>query len=192
MKKLVKFAMSFLVPRIIKNMYLMARYSCIIHPSADIKFINNIIIGKGAILGRVYITAQGPIRIGSKSFINDNVILNSKTGYIHIGSETSINHNSVVFGNGGVEIGNRCAIGLNVQIVKNHRIPERLIDSYDEITPGKTIVGDSVWLCSNVVIVDGVTVGSYSVVGSNSLVSRDIPEAVIAGGIPAKVLKGRE
>jgi acetyltransferase-like isoleucine patch superfamily enzyme len=192
MKKIFRYSMALLLPSFIKNIWLMLRYRCLIHPGAKILFPGNVTIGKGAILGKCSIVAQGPIYVGAKCFINDHVILNSKTGYITIGDHTSINHFSVFFGNGGVEVGSYCAIGLNVQVVKNHVIPPNRGQGYLQITEGKTIIGDSVWLCSNVVVVDGVTVGSYSVVGSNSLVTQDIPDSVIAGGVPAKVLKDRE
>lgn len=192
MKKVLKYALTLLIPNFIVNIWLMLRYRCIIHLGAKILFPVNVTIGKGTIIGKCNIVAQGPVRIGEKCFINDHVILNSKTGYITIGDYTNINHHSVFFGNGGVEIGKHCAIGLNVQVVKNHVIPANRGAGYPKITEGKTVVGDSVWLCSNVVVVDGVTVGSYSVIGSNSLVSQDVPGSAIAGGVPAKVLKERE
>jgi acetyltransferase-like isoleucine patch superfamily enzyme len=192
MNKFFKYAAAILVPNVITNIRLMIKYHCVVHPGAFVAFPRNLTIGRGTVIGRCEIIAQGPIRIGSDCFINDHVILNSKTGYITIGEHTSINHYSVLFGNGGVEIGAHCAIGLNVQIVKNHIIPPDNSPGYPEVTEGKTTVGDSVWLCSNVVLVDGVTVGSFSVVGSNSLVSRSIPASVVAGGVPARVLCPRQ
>ena len=54
------------------------------------------------------------------------------------------------------------------------------------------MIGDSVWLCSNVVVVDGVTIGNYAVVGAQSLVATDIAEGVIAAGSPARAVKQRE
>jgi acetyltransferase-like isoleucine patch superfamily enzyme len=191
MKKIFKYAISMFLPKIFKNFFLMAKYHCIIHPSANIVFPRNLKIGKGTIIGKCDIRAQGPISIGEKSFINDYVILNSKTGYITIGDRTSINHYSVFFGNGGVEIGSDCAIGLNVQIVKNHIISPECEPGYPVVTESKTIIGDSVWICSNVVVVDGVKIGNFSVVGSNSLVVENIPERMIAGGTPAKTLRKR-
>ncbi|MFA5303071.1 MAG: hypothetical protein WC393_00855 [Candidatus Nanoarchaeia archaeon] len=191
MKNSKKFILiiSSMIPSIFKNIYLMIKYKCIIHPCANIFFLNNLKIGKGAYLGRCDILAQGPISIGKNCIINDYVILNSKTGYINIGDGSSVNSFSVIYGNGGVEIGKNNAIAQAVKIVKNHKIPKYKHEGYVKLSEKKTIIGDNVWLCANVVVVDGVKIGSFSVIGANSLVSRDVPESVIAAGNPAKVLR---
>lgn len=55
---------------------------------------------------------------------------------------------------------------------------------------GKPIViGDSVWIGGNTVINPGVTIGSNVVIGSGSVVTKDIPDGVIAVGNPCKVLR---
>lgn len=191
MNKLARYAANLLVPSILVNLWLMVRYRCVIHPGARILFPANVRIGEGSMIGKCTIVGQGPIRIGRKCFINDHAILNAKTGYIEIGDQTSINHYSVVFGNGGVEIGRHCAIGLNVQIVKNHLVPPDRGDGYPHVSEQKTTIGDSVWLCSNVVVVDGVTIGSHAVVGAQSLVTKDIAIGAIAVGTPARAVKKR-
>jgi galactoside O-acetyltransferase len=48
-------------------------------------------------------------------------------------------------------------------------------------------IGDDVWIGSNVVILPGVTIGNNSVVGAGSVVTRDIPENVVAVGNPCRV-----
>jgi len=191
MSKLLRYAFNLLIPSFLVNLWLMVRYHCVIHPRARILFPTKIHIGRGTMIGKCTIVGQGPIRIGRNCFINDYAILNAKTGSIVIGDQTSINHYSVVFGNGGVEIGRHCAIGLNVQIIKNHLIPKDRSDGYPKVSEQKTIIGDSVWLCSNVVVVDGVTIGSHAVVGAQSLVTKDIDEGAIAAGTPARTVKQR-
>ena len=51
------------------------------------------------------------------------------------------------------------------------------------------IIGDNVWVGDNVTILPNVHIGNGCVVGSNSVVTKDIPDNCIAVGIPAKVIK---
>ncbi|MEG0276513.1 MAG: sugar O-acetyltransferase [Coprobacillus sp.] len=51
------------------------------------------------------------------------------------------------------------------------------------------VVEDNVWLGANVSILQGVTIGEGSVIAAGSVVNKDIPAHVIAGGIPCKVIK---
>lgn len=68
-------------------------------------------------------------------------------------------------------------------------------DANHEIEPGvrlykgPTVIGDNVWLRRNVTVLPGVTIGDGSVIGANSVVTRDIPPKSFAGGIPAVVIK---
>ncbi len=50
-------------------------------------------------------------------------------------------------------------------------------------------VGDNVWIGGNAVILPGVTIGRNSVIGAGSVVTKDIPDNVVAVGNPCKVIK---
>ena len=54
------------------------------------------------------------------------------------------------------------------------------------------IIEDNVWIGVNTTILKGVTIGENSIIGANSLVVKDIPPNVIAGGNPCKVLKAKQ
>lgn len=53
-------------------------------------------------------------------------------------------------------------------------------------------VGNDVWLGANTVVVAGVNIGNGTVVAAGSVVTKDLPEYVIAGGVPAKPLRSRK
>lgn len=57
--------------------------------------------------------------------------------------------------------------------------------------PGKApiTVGDDVWFGGNTVVVPGVTIGSNVVIGAGSVVTRDIPDGVVAVGNPCRVIR---
>ena len=51
------------------------------------------------------------------------------------------------------------------------------------------MVGDNVWLGGGVILCPGVTIGDDTVVGAGAVVTRDLPAGVLAGGVPARVLR---
>lgn len=190
-KKIIKHILAKLIPRIFINLYLMIKYGCLIDIGAKIMFSKNLKIGKGTIIGKCDITAQGPINIGKKCLINDYVILNSKSGSIEIGDNTTINNFSIVYGNGGVKIGHDSAIAHSVKIIKKHKIPA-LNHNYGGATSEPTKIGDYVWLCANAVLIDGVTLGDNVIVGANSFVNKNIPDNSIYAGNPVRLIKMRQ
>jgi acetyltransferase-like isoleucine patch superfamily enzyme len=91
-----------------------------------------------------------------------------------------------------VEIGEHCMFANGCFVTDgNHRFddPETPVPWQGFSSKGPTRVGDNVWCGANVVITSGVTVGERCVIGSNSVVTQDIPAFSIAAGAPAKVLK---
>ena len=56
---------------------------------------------------------------------------------------------------------------------------------------GDIVIGNDVWIGYGAVILSGVTIGDGAIIGTNALVTKDIPPYTIAGGIPAKPLKKR-
>ena len=59
--------------------------------------------------------------------------------------------------------------------------------AFQSIAPIK--IGRGTWLGQNVVVMPGVTIGDYVIVGANSVVTRSLPARTMAVGIPAKVIK---
>lgn len=92
----------------------------------------------------------------------------------------------------GVTIGaaTEIKIGNNVLCGANSVITD--FDWHLDISgtePAAVIIHDNVWIGLNVVILKGVEIGENSIIGANSLVVKDIPPNVIAGGNPCRVLK---
>ncbi|MBC2838238.1 DapH/DapD/GlmU-related protein [Robiginitalea sp. SC105] len=94
---------------------------------------------------------------------------------------------------GNVYIGNHVIMGPDVKIyARNHRF-DRLDMPIQE--QGKdyfeTYIGDDVWLGANVVVTAGCKIGNHAVVAAGAVVTRDIPDYAVVGGVPAKVIKFR-
>ncbi len=114
--------------------------------------------------------------------------VNSK---ISIGDNVMINNNIVIISEGeGITISSNTLIGTQCEIYDsdfhNLQIDKRLTG---EITTKRVFIDENVFIGSNVKILKGVSIGKNSVVANGSIVTKSIPENVIAGGIPAKVIK---
>jgi acetyltransferase-like isoleucine patch superfamily enzyme len=83
-----------------------------------------------------------------------------------------------------IVIGNNVLCGANSIITDTDWHSER-----SNNLPSPVIIEDNVWIGVNTVILKGVTIGKNSVIGASSLVVKDIPPNVIAGGNPCKILK---
>lgn len=108
-------------------------------------------------------------------------------GYnIEIGENFYSNYNLIILDCAKVTIGDNVLIGPNVGIyTAGHPLHYEIRNqAYDYAFP--ISIGDNVWIGGNVVINPGVTIGENSVIGSGSVVTKDIPSNVIAMGNPCK------
>lgn len=88
-----------------------------------------------------------------------------------------------------ITIGNHVFLGPHVHLLTpSHPISADIRNTGVEYAKPITI-GDSVWIGGNVTVNPGVTIGSRSIIGSGSVVTKDIPEDVIAVGNPCRVLR---
>lgn len=52
-------------------------------------------------------------------------------------------------------------------------------------------IGDDVWIGTSVIILPGVNIGSHCIIGAGSVVTKDVPDYAIVGGVPAKIIRMR-
>lgn len=106
-----------------------------------------------------------------------------------IGDRTFINADFMIIGGGKVTIGEDCLIGPRCAIyTPNHaEEPVRRREGWE--LPLPVTIGDNVWLGGSVTITPGVTIGSDSIIGAGSVVTRDIPAGVVAAGNPCRVIR---
>lgn len=113
--------------------------------------------------------------------------------HISIGDYSFINTNCVFLDNNKISIGNNALIGPHVQIyTANHPVnPSERIRANGKPTYKTNAlpitIGDNVWIGGNTVICPGVTIGNNVTIGAGSVVTKDIPDAVLAFGNPCKV-----
>ena len=107
---------------------------------------------------------------------------------IHLGERVYFNFNCVVLDVCDVKIGDFTFLGPAVQIyTATHPLNAELRRTQEF---GKPVsIGSDVWVGGGAIILPGVTVGSKSVIGAGSVVTKDIPDGVIAAGNPCRIIR---
>ena len=106
---------------------------------------------------------------------------------IALGKNVFINAGCCFQDQGGITIGDNVLIGHNVVLATlNHNLdPEKRAGMY----PSPISIGNNVWIGSNSTILPGVAIGENSVVAAGAVVTNDVPENTVVGGVPAKIIK---
>lgn len=127
--------------------------------------------------------------LGRHSVIESFCCINNAVGDVTIGDYTRIGiHNTII---GPVCIGNHVNLAQGITITAlNHNFEDasKRIDEQG-ISTKPVVIGDDVWIGANAVILPGVTIGSHCVVAAGAVVTKDVPDNCVVGGVPAKVIK---
>ena len=111
-------------------------------------------------------------------------------GYnIEIGENFYSNHNLIILDENSVTFGDNVLVGPNCAFyTSTHPFSAEIRMSGKKMSkPIK--IGNNVWICGNVTVLPGVSIGDNSIIGAGSVVSKDIPSNVLALGIPCRVIK---
>ena len=136
-------------------------------------------------------------RLGDNAQINRrNFLIDTNIGdYTYTGSNTTLKH---------VDTGKFCSISWNVSCggathdyesistSPFHQLKQfGFVDENESVPHKRVIIGNDVWIGMNTCILSGVRVGNGVVIGSGSVVTKDVPDYAIVAGNPARVLKYR-
>ena len=108
---------------------------------------------------------------------------------IRVGKRFFANFNFTVLDEARVTIGDDCFIGPNVSIYTACHSTDPVERNTRREWAEPVTIGDNVWIGGSVTILPGVTIGSNVTIGAGSVVTRDIPDNVVAVGNPCKVIK---
>jgi acetyltransferase-like isoleucine patch superfamily enzyme len=127
--------------------------------------------------------------LGKRSVIESFCCINNAVGDVIIGDDTRIGiHNTII---GPITIGNHVNLAQGITVTAlNHNFKDtsRRIDEQGFSTK-PIVIEDDVWIGANAVILPGVTIGKHVVVAAGAVVTKDVPDNTIVGGVPAKEIK---
>lgn len=105
---------------------------------------------------------------------------------VTFGKGVFINHSAILSASGGIEFEDGVMVAPGVRIATiNHDMNQR----HTRYTYGKVTIRKNAWIGMNVIICPGVTVGCYAVVAAGAVVTKDVPDYAVVGGVPAKVIR---
>ncbi len=127
---------------------------------------------------------------GKKVNIEKDAVFSSK---VTLGDFSGIGINAKIYG--ACHIGHHVMMGTDVTVItRNHRsdltdIPMMEQGFADE---RPVYIGNDVWIGDRVLILPGVHIGNGCIIAAGAVVTKDVPDYVIAAGVPARVLRSRK
>ena len=148
-------------------------------------------------LGRrleIQIGKRGTVRFGRFVWIGDGSKIRCHEGEVIIGAKTVLGQECTISAYQHVRIGEQCVIADRAMFIDfDHGVveverPIRVQGIYSR----ECLIGSNVWVGYGACVLRGVQVGDNAIVGTNSVVTRNVPANAVVGGVPAKVIRMRE
>jgi acetyltransferase-like isoleucine patch superfamily enzyme len=134
------------------------------------------------------------LRIGRWAWVGHATKIRVHEGEVSIGAKTVIGQECTISAYQHVSIGRECIVADRVMMIDfDHGVTEvdrpiRLQGIYKR----DVRVGHNVWIGYGACILRGVTVGENSVIGTSSVVTKEVPANAVVGGVPARLIRMRE
>jgi acetyltransferase-like isoleucine patch superfamily enzyme len=138
--------------------------------------------------------SRGRVEFGRFVWIGEGTKIRCHEGVVEIGAKTVMGQECTISAYQRVRIGEQCVIADRAMFIDfDHGVveverPIRVQGIYKRDVE----VGSNVWIGYGACILRGVSVGDNSIVGTNSVVTRDVPANAVVAGIPARVIRMRD
>lgn len=115
-------------------------------------------------------------------------------GQLQCGKRVSLGRGTQLICRGGLTIGSHVMIAPGVRIITNGHVMDRTDQLMRDqgLYEKPVVIGDDVWIGANVVVLPGVRIGTGSVIAAGSIVTKDVPEYALMGGVPARLIRLRK
>lgn len=112
---------------------------------------------------------------------------------LHIGPRTIVNVGCYLSGEGGLKIGADVLIGAHVKLLSaGHAIDDGdWVIARNAITRGGIVIEDGAWVGAGAIVLEGVRIGRGAVVAAGAVVRQNVPEGMVAAGMPARLIRRR-
>lgn len=147
-------------------------------------------IGRGCIIEKGFAIQcsdkESQIYIGDNFYARQNGHIICEGGELVIGNDSFLNYNVSITCLDKIEIGQSALIANNVVIVDHDH------DEYGGFRTSPVKIGNHVWIGANATILKGVKIGDNAIIAAGAVVNKDVPERLLAAGVPAKIIKNNK
>ncbi|MDP3428325.1 MAG: acyltransferase [Humidesulfovibrio sp.] len=144
---------------------------------------------------RVHIEGLGNLTLGHAATVSSGCTIICPNARLSLGQRCYLNENVRLgsVGTAALTLGNDVMVGPNVVMDTSRHNDARLdIPMKDQgLSCAPISVGDDVWIGANAVITCGVVIGRGCIIGAGAVVTRDVPDRAVVGGVPARVIRIR-
>lgn len=172
-------------------------YGVVLRHPGRIRLGNRVVVGEYCVLDARNRETTEAIRIGDNVMLAHAVTLSAKGGHIEIGSDTGLGTQTVVQSTNDcpTRIGKDCIVGPQCYLVGGGNYAtgdlETPIREQGILRDSGCELGDNVWLGGKVTVLGNVRMGSGSVAASGAVVTKNVDDNTIVGGVPARRLRQR-
>ncbi len=143
---------------------------------------------------KLEIGPEAIVRLGRWSWLGHGCKIRAHEGEVSIGAKTVLGQECTISSYRHVSIGRECIVADRVMLIDfDHGMVEveRPIRNQGIYTR-EVRVGHNVWVGYGACILRGVSVGDNSVIGTSAVVTKDVPDNAVVGGVPAKLIRMRD
>lgn len=143
---------------------------------------------------QLQIAKRGSVSFGRFAWVGDGTKIRCHEGQVEIGPKTVVGQEVTISAYRKVRIGAECVIADRAMFIDfDHGVVE--VDRpirHQGIYMEDVVIGSNVWIGYGACFLRGVTVGDNAIVGTNAVVTRDVPANAVVGGVPARILRMRD
>ena len=181
--------------------YLARRFKVSLHRHMYVSYPKQIVMGEGCHVSHlVTLRANGKddssysLALGNRVSIQEYSLLAVNAGYINIGDDSWLSPQCIIYGNGGVSIGNNVLLGprVTVNTVGHQHNSMTTPINHQPLTLAPVTIQDNVWIGLGATILQGVHIGSGAIIAAGAVVTKDVPANAIVAGVPAKIIRMRD